>query len=73
MVSLTDLGTLADVAQKVDVNPLALAGRFLGLSKEEQQAGIPAWSWCTVAFVAGIVVAVKYGPAVADKLRKVRG
>ena len=67
-MTLTDLGTLADVAQKVDANPLSLFGRFLGLSQDEQQAGVPPWAWCVAAFVAGSALTIKYGPAIARRL-----
>ncbi len=69
MISITDLGTLADVAQQIEANPLTLAGRLIGLSGDEQKAGIPLWAWGTAAFVAGCVVTVKYGPALREKLR----
>lgn len=69
MISITDLGTIADVAQQVESNPVALAGRLIGLSGDEQKAGIPMWAWCTGAFVLGVAVTVKYGPALRDKLR----
>lgn len=69
-LSLTDLGTVADVAQQVEANPIMLAGRLIGLSGDEQRAGIPVWAWVSLAFVAGAAVTVKYGPAIRDKLKR---
>ena len=61
MVSLADIGVAAEVAQKVDPNPLHLAGRFLGLSGAEQRAGVPTWGWCAlflgVGFLGGVFAA----------------
>ncbi len=56
--SLADIGTAAAMAQKVDPNPLRLAGRVLGLSGDEVSAGIPTWGWCVLAagaaFIGGV-------------------
>ena len=58
-VSLADLGAFAQMAQKVDPNPLSLGKRVLGLSGGEASAGIPVWGWCTLAlgvgFIGGVV------------------
>lgn len=68
-LSLTDLGTVAEVARQVEANPVSLAGRLLGLSSDEQQAGIPTWAWVTLAFAAGGYVAFRYGDEIKAKLR----
>jgi hypothetical protein len=54
-LSFSDLETLSNVAMKVDANPVVLLGRFLGLSAEEQSAGVPKWGW--IALAAGAAVA----------------
>lgn len=58
-VSLADLGAAAELAQRVDPNPLRLFGRLLGLSGDEVRSGIPGWGWCAfgigVGFLGGIV------------------
>lgn len=54
-LSFSDLETLSNVAMKVDANPIVLVGRFLGLSAEEQSAGVPKWGWFALA--AGAAVA----------------
>ena len=37
-------------------NPVRAATSFLGLSADEQKAGVPAWAWMTLALGAGILV-----------------
>lgn len=54
-MSLADLGAAAEIAQKVDPNPLRLFGRLLGLSGDEQRAGIPGWGWCAIGVAAGFI------------------
>lgn len=58
-LSLSDLSVAAEMAHKVDPNPIRLAGRFLGLSGDEARAGVPAWGWCALAlgvgFLGGVV------------------
>jgi hypothetical protein len=56
--TLSDLGTVATVAQQIDANPLSLAGRLTGLSGDEIQAGVPTWAWLTLGAVAGGVLLV---------------
>ena len=68
VMSPDDLQKVALAAMKIDANPLKLAGRALGLGTAEMEAGIPAWAWVTLALGAGLVVGVKYGPAVSRKL-----
>jgi hypothetical protein len=64
--SLADVETLLNVAQKVDANPVSLAGRLVGFSGPEQRAGIPPWAIAIVA-VAGTAAAVYYlGPRVQE-------
>jgi hypothetical protein len=70
MISLTDLGTVADVAQQVEANPFMLAGRLIGLSGDEQKAGVPMWAWVSLAFVGGAVATLKYGPQIRAKLKQ---
>lgn len=70
MISLTDLGTVADVAQQVEANPFTLAGRLIGLSGDEQKVGVPVWAWVSLAFVAGGVATLKYGPQLRARLQR---
>lgn len=73
--SLADVTALSEVAAKVDPNPISLAGRVLGLSPEEQEAGVPTWAWVTVGVMAGGVLgALAYSRwAGRDFLRKKEG
>jgi hypothetical protein len=54
-MGLADWSAAAEVAQKVDPNPMRLAGRFLGLSGDEQAAGVPTWGWCALALGLGFI------------------
>lgn len=65
--TLADLGTVADVAQKIDANPLTLAGRLAGLSGDEQRAGVPSWTWA----VLGVVGAVGLAWYAMPKLKRI--
>jgi predicted transcriptional regulator with HTH domain len=42
-------------------NPSGTALSFLGLSPEEQRAGVPVWAWAVLALGAGIYIGSKYG------------
>lgn len=42
-------------------NPRSTALSVLGLSPEEQQAGVPAWAWATLALCIGAYLGAKYG------------
>lgn len=66
--SLSDLGTVADVARQVDANPLTLVGRFAGFSGDEQRAGVPTWAWILVAGGACFWLGAKYGPSLSKRL-----
>lgn len=66
--SLSDLGVLADVAQKMDGDPLSLVGRIIGMSPDETRVGVPAWAWVTVALGAGAYLGWRYGDQVTEKL-----
>jgi len=54
-LSFADIGAAAQMAQKVDPNPLRLAGRFIGMSGDESGAKIPAWGWVTVGLGLGFL------------------
>jgi hypothetical protein len=54
--TLSDLGTVATVAQQIDANPISLAGRLTGLSGDEIKAGVPTWAWLTLGVAAGGVL-----------------
>ena len=72
-VSLSDIGALADLAQKVDSNPLSLIGRILGMAPEETKVGVPGWAWATVAMGAGAYLGWRYGDQVTGKLLRRHG
>jgi len=55
---VSDLETVARVAQQIDANPLTLAGRLVGLGEAEQRAGIPTWAWVTAALGLGVAAGV---------------
>jgi hypothetical protein len=44
-------------------NPKGVALSFLGLSPDEQRAGIPAWAWAILALGAGVYLGNKYAPS----------
>lgn len=65
----SDLIRIVEVAREIDANPLALAGRMIGLGQDEQRAGIPAWAWCAAAIGVGVFVGVRYSDEIRDALR----
>lgn len=69
VTSPSDLVKIAEMAQKIDTNPLALAGRLVGLGQDEQRAGIPGWAWATLLLGAGVWIGVKYGPEIQRRLK----
>lgn len=52
-VSFSDLTSAAELAQKLDPNPVSLAGRIVGLSAEERK-NVPAWAWYAAAGVLAV-------------------
>lgn len=40
--------------------PLGLAGKLVGIGKEEMEAGIPWWSWLGVGMLAGGILAYSF-------------
>jgi hypothetical protein len=56
--SLADVSALSEVAAKVDPNPISLAGRVIGLTPEEQEAGVPVWAWVSLGVLTGGVLGV---------------
>lgn len=72
MSSIGDVSTIIDLASRVDANPVRLAGRTLGLSADEQQAGVPKLAVlggvAMLSFAATIVVV----PALVPSLRRRR-
>lgn len=64
--SFGDVGTIVDLAQKVDTQPLRLSGRLLGLSGDEQ-AAMPSWAGVTGAFLVGAAVGWVLWPHVLRK------
>jgi len=60
---------LAEAAERIDDNPIRLAGRLLGLGAAEQRAGIPGWAWGTILVGATLFVGVKYGPEIKKRLK----
>lgn len=41
-------------------DPKGVAGKIVGLGRDELEAGVPTWAWCTVVFVVGFVVGGKF-------------
>lgn len=66
--------TLGDVqkawagAQRLDANPMRLAGRLAGLGSSELEAGVPTWAWVTIAFGAGAVASLMYSEPLRRKV-----
>lgn len=58
--SPSDLIKIAEVAQRIDANPLALAGRMLGMGQEDRKVGVPSWAWMVVVFGLGVYVGARY-------------
>ena len=71
-MSLADLGAAADLAQKIDPNPVGLFWRLFGFSDDERQAGVPPWSWGLVLVGTGIALGVKYGPDLVSRYEHAR-
>ena len=72
VVSPQDLQKVWAAAQAIG-NPIALIQRAAGLGETEQRAGVPVWAWVAVAFGAGAVIGVQFGPKVRDFLRHRHG
>jgi hypothetical protein len=53
---------LLGMVRDIDPNPRRLAGRFLGLSGEEADAGIPTWAWAAGALLVGVALGVVVAP-----------
>lgn len=69
--SVSDFNAALQIANQLGgVHPVALAGRMLGMSPEERQAGVPAWAWVAVAFVGGAAVAWWAGPKLERWIRR---
>ena len=68
--SPADVIRAVDTARSIEGNPLRLAGRFLGLSGEEQDGGIPRWTWALLG--VGVVAAVGYRFWPRDGIRAFR-
>jgi hypothetical protein len=64
-VNPQDLGNVLGAVGALG-NPVGTAVGFLGLSQDEQRAGIPVWAWMVVAFGVGTYVGTQYG----GKLKK---
>jgi hypothetical protein len=67
-LSLADVTAVMDVARRVDPNPLALGGRLLGFSSEEQESGVPTWAWVVLGLAAGAGVGLVVVPKVRGYL-----
>ena len=65
-VSLSDLDTVMRVAQKVDANPVVLAGRLVGFSGPEQRAGLPGWALALILLGGGAAAALYLAPRVRE-------
>jgi hypothetical protein len=55
LVSLSDIESLSQAALRVDTNPIGLAGRLVGLSADEQRAGVPGVAWLGIGLAGGII------------------
>ena len=42
-------------------DPVGIAGKVVGLGRDEVNAGIPAWAFCVAALAAGVYIGGKYG------------
>ena len=58
-----ELLPLLGLAKQIDSSPKRIASRFIGMSGEEVDVGIPGWAWGVAAagigVVAGIIIAPK--------------
>lgn len=50
-------------------SPKGFVGRVAGLGAYELRAGVPAWAWVGVGFVAGATVVWVWGGKVKEALR----
>lgn len=55
MMSLSDLESLSQAALRVDSDPVGLAGRLVGLSADEQRAGIPGYALLGAGIGVGLL------------------
>ena len=60
----SDVLRVVDTAQRLERNPVALAGRFAGLSGPETRSGVPGWAWLLVAVGVGAAVMYRFAPAI---------
>jgi hypothetical protein len=71
MTSPSDLLRVAEAARQIDSNPLALAGRLIGLGADEQKQGIPGWAVGALLFGLGVWAGVRYGPEIRKRIARI--
>lgn len=68
-MELGDVGAWVDLASRVDTHPYRLAGRTLGMSEREVDAGPTFWAAVGASFFAGVTVSVLALPALLNRRR----
>lgn len=48
--------------------PQSIAGRLIGLGKDEPITSVPKWAWVGVGAIAGAALALKVWPAIQRKV-----
>jgi hypothetical protein len=69
VTSPSDVMQVVEAARRFEANPMALAGRIIGLGRDDQEAGVPPWAWCAVAFAAGAWAMWKFSPKARSFVR----
>jgi len=72
VVQPADLEKVASAAQRIDGNPVRIAGRMAGLGSDELNSGVPAWAWVLLAFGVGVGATIVFGPKVRRKVSFLR-
>lgn len=68
-LSLADVTSAVDLAQRVDGNPARLAGRLVGLGDGEAQK-LPGWSIACALVVLGFTATVLVVPALTGQRKR---
>lgn len=66
--SPADVERIALMARKIDTNPVRVVGRLMGLGADEQIAGIPGWAWGLLIAGGGVIIGMRYGPEIKERL-----
>ena len=66
-MSVGDVGTMVDLAARVDMHPVRLAGRTMGLSRSESEEGPGFWAACGASLLVGVAIGFVVCPYVIKR------